>query len=164
MYRIIVRALSPRTFPARLEYERFPADGFKEHPAHLPQTAVHRAASLVRAVMTFREQYKLGQVPPEATKEGPICMDTWRYVLPSIESRVRVQISTFSVDGCSTAVAYLVMVSTGRSVMPRKAKTVGPDTSLSSIAAVSGSSSPGRTASCSRWTSFKGRRMRAALP
>ena len=29
--------------------------------------------------MTFREQYKLGQIPPEATKEGPICMDTWRY-------------------------------------------------------------------------------------
>ena len=55
-------------------------DGFKEHPPSLPQTPVHRAASLVRAVMAFREQYKLGQVPPEATKEGPICMDTWRYV------------------------------------------------------------------------------------
>ncbi|KAI0730695.1 carnitine acetyl transferase [Earliella scabrosa] len=54
--------------------------GFKEHPAHLPQTPLHRAASLVRAVMTFREQYKLGQVPPEATKEGPICMDTWRWM------------------------------------------------------------------------------------
>ncbi|KAI0642267.1 carnitine acetyl transferase [Trametes meyenii] len=54
--------------------------GFKEHPSHLPQTALHRAASLVRAVMLFREQYKLGQVPPEATKEGPICMDTWRWM------------------------------------------------------------------------------------
>ncbi|KAI0773287.1 carnitine acetyl transferase [Trametes elegans] len=54
--------------------------GFKEHPAHLPQTALHRAASLVRAVMLFREQYKLGQVPPEATKEGPICMDSWRWM------------------------------------------------------------------------------------
>ncbi|TFK85669.1 carnitine acetyl transferase [Polyporus arcularius HHB13444] len=54
--------------------------GFKDHPAHLPQTPVHRAASLVRAVMAFREQYKLGQIPPEATKEGPICMDTWRWM------------------------------------------------------------------------------------
>ncbi|KAI1791832.1 carnitine acetyl transferase [Ganoderma leucocontextum] len=54
--------------------------GFKDHPPSLPQTPVHRAASLVRAVMTFREQYKLGQVPPEATKEGPICMDTWRWM------------------------------------------------------------------------------------
>ncbi|TBU36809.1 carnitine acetyl transferase [Dichomitus squalens] len=54
--------------------------GFKEHPSSLPQTPVHRAASLVRAVMAFREQFKLGQIPPEATKEGPICMDTWRWM------------------------------------------------------------------------------------
>ncbi|KAI0628030.1 carnitine acetyl transferase [Trametes polyzona] len=54
--------------------------GFKEHPAHLPQTALHRAASIVRAAMLFREQFKLGQVPPEATKEGPICMDSWRWM------------------------------------------------------------------------------------
>ncbi|KAI0704516.1 carnitine acetyl transferase [Cerioporus squamosus] len=54
--------------------------GFKDHPAHLPQTPVHRAASLIRAGMAFREQYKLGQIPPEATKEGPICMDTWRWM------------------------------------------------------------------------------------
>ncbi|KAH9913563.1 carnitine acetyl transferase [Epithele typhae] len=54
--------------------------GFKEHPSHFPKTPLHRAASLVRAVMLFREQYKLGQVPPEATKEGPICMDTWRWM------------------------------------------------------------------------------------
>ncbi|OBZ74241.1 Carnitine O-acetyltransferase, mitochondrial [Grifola frondosa] len=54
--------------------------GFNEHPANLPQTALHRAASLVRAGMQFRQQFKLGQVPPEATKEGPICMDTWRWM------------------------------------------------------------------------------------
>ncbi|KAI0352129.1 carnitine acetyl transferase [Trametes cingulata] len=54
--------------------------GFKDHPSHLPQTPVHRAASIVRAGMLFREQYKLGQVPPEATKEGPICMDSWRWM------------------------------------------------------------------------------------
>ncbi|OJT06724.1 Carnitine O-acetyltransferase, mitochondrial [Trametes pubescens] len=55
-------------------------NGFKEHPAHLPQTALHRAASIVRAAMLFREQFKLGEVPPEATKEGPICMDSWRWM------------------------------------------------------------------------------------
>ncbi|CDO69773.1 hypothetical protein BN946_scf184766.g18 [Trametes cinnabarina] len=54
--------------------------GFKEHPAHLPQTPLHRAASIVRAVMLFREQFKLGQVPSERTKEGPICMDSWRWM------------------------------------------------------------------------------------
>lgn len=54
--------------------------GFKKHPAHLPQTARNRAAHLVRATMLFRQQFKLGQVKPEATKEGPICMDTWRWM------------------------------------------------------------------------------------
>ncbi|KAI0940904.1 hypothetical protein AcV7_003152 [Taiwanofungus camphoratus] len=54
--------------------------GFKDHPAHLPQTPVHRAASLVRAVMLFREQLKLGTLQPEATKEGPICMDSYRWM------------------------------------------------------------------------------------
>ncbi|KAH9851920.1 carnitine acetyl transferase [Lenzites betulinus] len=54
--------------------------GFNQHPAHLPQTPLHRAASIVRAAMLFREQYKLGQVAPEATRDGPICMDTWRWM------------------------------------------------------------------------------------
>ncbi|OSD04766.1 carnitine acetyl transferase [Trametes coccinea BRFM310] len=54
--------------------------GFKEHPAHLPQTPLHRAASIVRAVMLFREQFKLGKVSPEQTKEGPLCMDSWRWM------------------------------------------------------------------------------------
>ncbi|PCH36384.1 carnitine acetyl transferase [Wolfiporia cocos MD-104 SS10] len=54
--------------------------GFKEHPNHLPQTAVHRAASLVRAVMLLRKQFKLGQFQPETTKEGPICMDSYRWM------------------------------------------------------------------------------------
>lgn len=63
-------------------------DGFKDHPAHLPQTPVHRAASLVRAVMLFREQLKLGTLQPEATKEGPICMDSYRWVpFPSLSRR-----------------------------------------------------------------------------
>ncbi|KZT07250.1 carnitine acetyl transferase [Laetiporus sulphureus 93-53] len=54
--------------------------GFREHPSHLPQTPAHRAASLVRSAMLFREQFKLGQLPPEATKEGPICVDTYRWM------------------------------------------------------------------------------------
>ncbi|TFY68833.1 hypothetical protein EVJ58_g775 [Rhodofomes roseus] len=54
--------------------------GFDAHPAHLPQTALHRAASIVRAGMLFRQQYKTGALPPEATKEGPICVDTYRWM------------------------------------------------------------------------------------
>ncbi|KAH9930291.1 carnitine acetyl transferase [Fomitopsis serialis] len=54
--------------------------GFDAHPAHLPQTALHRAASIVRAAMLFRQRYKLGTLPPEATKEGPICVDTYRWM------------------------------------------------------------------------------------
>ncbi|KZT67345.1 acyltransferase ChoActase/COT/CPT [Daedalea quercina L-15889] len=54
--------------------------GFDAHPVHLPQTALHRAASIVRAGMLFRQQYKLGKLPPEATKEGPICVDTYRWM------------------------------------------------------------------------------------
>lgn len=30
--------------------------------------------------MLFRQQYKTGQVKPEATREGPLCMDTWRWM------------------------------------------------------------------------------------
>ena len=53
-------------------------DGFGEHPTRFPQTAVHRAATLIRATMLFRQQFKLGEVKPEATRDGPMCMDTWR--------------------------------------------------------------------------------------
>ena len=35
--------------------------------------------------MLFRQQFKQGQIQPEATREGPICMDTWRYVSPSLD-------------------------------------------------------------------------------
>lgn len=54
------------------------ADGFDAHPAHLPQTAVHRAASITRATMLFRQQLKLGQIKPEGSKDAPFCMDTFR--------------------------------------------------------------------------------------
>ncbi|ELU37803.1 carnitine acetyl transferase [Rhizoctonia solani AG-1 IA] len=55
-------------------------DGFTPHPAHLPQTTSHRAAALTRSAMLFRQRLKRGELTPDATKEGPMCMDTWRQV------------------------------------------------------------------------------------
>jgi carnitine O-acetyltransferase len=54
--------------------------GFNDHPAHLPQGAKQRAAALTRSALLFRRQYKRGLVAPEATKEGALCMDTWRWM------------------------------------------------------------------------------------
>ncbi|KAK7025038.1 carnitine acetyl transferase [Favolaschia claudopus] len=55
--------------------------GFDDHPhkAEGP-LSVARAAYLARATMLFRQQYKKGLLKPEATKEGPICMDTYRWM------------------------------------------------------------------------------------
>ncbi|CCM01355.1 uncharacterized protein FIBRA_03405 [Fibroporia radiculosa] len=69
--------ITPRSFRS---YVIPTIDGFDDHPAHLPQTPAHRAASIVRAAMLFRQKLKLGQLEPEATKEGPICMDTYRWM------------------------------------------------------------------------------------
>ncbi|KAF8623227.1 hypothetical protein AX15_006462 [Amanita polypyramis BW_CC] len=54
--------------------------GFDAQPAHLPQTPAARAAGLARATMTFRKQFKQGTLKPEATKEGALCMDTYRWM------------------------------------------------------------------------------------
>ncbi|KAJ7504134.1 carnitine acetyl transferase [Mycena galericulata] len=54
--------------------------GFDAHPTRWPQSAVSRAAFLARATMLFRQQLKLGLLKPEATKAGPICMDTYRWM------------------------------------------------------------------------------------
>ncbi|CAE6431865.1 unnamed protein product [Rhizoctonia solani] len=54
--------------------------GFTPHPAHLPQTTSHRAAALTRSAMLFRQRFKRGEITPDATKEGPMCMDTWRWM------------------------------------------------------------------------------------
>ncbi|KAG8791441.1 Carnitine O-acetyltransferase mitochondrial [Ceratobasidium sp. 428] len=54
--------------------------GFTPHPSHLPQTPVHRAAALTRSAMLFRQRFKRGELAPDATKEGPFCMDTWRWM------------------------------------------------------------------------------------
>ncbi|KAG6909331.1 hypothetical protein DXG01_000931 [Tephrocybe rancida] len=55
-------------------------DGFDEQPAHLPQTPSARAAGLARGAMIFRKNLKQGLIAPDSTKEGPICMDTYRWM------------------------------------------------------------------------------------
>ncbi|KAJ7117643.1 acyltransferase ChoActase/COT/CPT [Mycena epipterygia] len=54
--------------------------GFDAQPILLPQSAVSRAAYLARATMLFRKNLKLGLLEPEATKDGPLCMDTYRWM------------------------------------------------------------------------------------
>ncbi|EIN09589.1 acyltransferase ChoActase/COT/CPT [Punctularia strigosozonata HHB-11173 SS5] len=54
--------------------------GFDHPPAHLPRDPASRAAGIIRAAMLFRERLKRGEVQPEATKEGPLCMDTYRWM------------------------------------------------------------------------------------
>lgn len=56
-------------------------DGFDEQPSHLPQTPAARAASLARAAMIFRQNLKKGLMEADSTKEGPLCMDTYRCAL-----------------------------------------------------------------------------------
>ena len=80
MYRISVSAIT-RMFPAfrlRLTWCMISTDGFDRHPPQYPQTAISRAAALIRAAFLFRKQYKRGILPAERVKEGPICMDTYR--------------------------------------------------------------------------------------
>ncbi|RDB23658.1 Carnitine O-acetyltransferase, mitochondrial [Hypsizygus marmoreus] len=54
--------------------------GFIAQPAHLPQTSAARAAGLARAAMIFRKDLKTGQLKPDATKAGYLCMDTYRWM------------------------------------------------------------------------------------
>ncbi|KAF6761479.1 carnitine acetyl transferase [Ephemerocybe angulata] len=39
-----------------------------------------RAAGIARSAMVFRQKLKQGLVTPEGTKEGPFCMDTYRWM------------------------------------------------------------------------------------
>lgn len=80
------------------------SDGFDAHPSHLPRTPVARAAGLARAAMIFRKQLKQGILEPDITKEGPICMDTFRYLTFQFKQYV----SYSCPGGCSIVAAYQV--------------------------------------------------------
>ena len=54
--------------------------GFDAHPPQYPRGSAHRAAALTRAILLFRQAYRTGALKPEGTKEGPICMDTYRWM------------------------------------------------------------------------------------
>ncbi|PPQ62888.1 hypothetical protein CVT24_006286 [Panaeolus cyanescens] len=54
--------------------------GFDNPPPHLGQTPAARAAGIARAAMIFRQNLKQGKIAPEGTKEGPLCMDTYRWM------------------------------------------------------------------------------------
>ncbi|KZT43438.1 carnitine acetyl transferase [Sistotremastrum suecicum HHB10207 ss-3] len=66
--------------------------GFTPHPEHLPQGQVNRAAALTRSALLFRQNYKQGLMEPDMVKEGPLCMDTWRWMfdccrVPGLDSK-----------------------------------------------------------------------------
>ncbi|KAH8832947.1 acyltransferase ChoActase/COT/CPT [Flagelloscypha sp. PMI_526] len=54
--------------------------GFEAQPSHLGQDAASRAASIARGALLFRQQLKQGKIKPDGTKEGPFCMDTYRWM------------------------------------------------------------------------------------
>ncbi|KAF9563145.1 acyltransferase ChoActase/COT/CPT [Agrocybe pediades] len=54
--------------------------GFDQSPSHLSNAPAARAAGITRAAMVFRQKLKKGLLKPEGTKEGPICMDTYRWM------------------------------------------------------------------------------------
>ncbi|TDL30189.1 carnitine acetyl transferase [Rickenella mellea] len=54
--------------------------GYDNHPSHYPQTPAHRAAALTRATLLFRQQCRRGELEPDKTKEGAICMDAYRWM------------------------------------------------------------------------------------
>lgn len=88
-------------------------DGFDEHPAHLPQGAISRAAALIRAAGQYREQLRSGTLPPEATKAGPICMDTYRWMfdcsrIPGLEG------ADWSISHAHQNPSHIVVLRKGR--------------------------------------------------
>ncbi|KAF8909292.1 acyltransferase ChoActase/COT/CPT [Gymnopilus junonius] len=54
--------------------------GFDQSPSHLSNAPATRAAGIARAAMIFRQKLKQGLIKPESTKEGPLCMDTYRWM------------------------------------------------------------------------------------
>ncbi|KAG8831959.1 Carnitine O-acetyltransferase mitochondrial [Serendipita sp. 399] len=45
--------------------------------------ALQRAASTLRSALLFRHRLLKGLIPPDAVKQGPLCMDSWRWMFDS---------------------------------------------------------------------------------
>lgn len=100
----------------RLQLTLVCPDGFDAHPSHYPQTAAHRASALTRAALLFRRQLKRGLMQPDATKEGPLCMDTWRWMfdccrVPSPRSDWSV---TYAAEGSMGNSGHIIVFRRGR--------------------------------------------------
>lgn len=54
--------------------------------------------------MIFRQRLKQGLIKPEATKEGPLCMDTYRYAVIYWTTAQTADLKRRFTDGCSTVV------------------------------------------------------------
>ncbi|EJU03720.1 carnitine acetyl transferase [Dacryopinax primogenitus] len=54
--------------------------GFTPQPAHLPSHPAYCAASLTRGALLFRRALYAGKLAPDSVKEGPLCMDAYRWM------------------------------------------------------------------------------------
>lgn len=78
--------------------------------------------------MLFRHKLKHGLIKPEATKEGPICMDTYRYVPQLFYIHHEL---IMLLDGCSIVAEYPAMDWIGVYLMRNKMTRTTLATSLS---------------------------------
>ncbi|GJJ10950.1 hypothetical protein Clacol_005179 [Clathrus columnatus] len=90
--------------------------GFTPHPSKYPQSPAHRAAALTRAAFLFRKQLRQGTLSPDSTKEGPLCMDTWRWMFdccrvpaPGLDWSV-----TYAKEGDTGDVGHIIAFRKGR--------------------------------------------------
>ena len=81
------------------------SDGFDAHPSHLPQTPSARAAGLTRAALIFRQNLRRGLLKPDSTKEGHLCMDTYR-CFRTLFTKPYLLANDYLSDGCSIVVVY----------------------------------------------------------
>jgi len=109
-------------------YTLYP-DGFGQPPSHLSNAPAARAAGIARAAMLFRQKLKQGLITPEATKEGPLCMDTYRS-LPFMHLSSWLSKLNILPDGCLTVLGSQVKVLTGVFPTPKQATLETLATSL----------------------------------